>query len=75
MDHLNFIHQFAETNGTRPGIVSTVISSISACFAFISFIKDIQTIAALVASCMAIVSGGFAIYFYRLQIKKLKKNV
>jgi hypothetical protein len=74
MDHINFIHQFAETNGTRPGIISMTISAISAIIAFISYIKDIQTIAALIASIVAIVSGGFAIYYYCLQIQKLKRN-
>jgi len=51
---------------------------LSAIFAFTTTfitLKDVQTVAALIASLVAIVSGGFAIYFYRLQIKKINKNV
>lgn len=53
------------------GLVSTLICVFSTVFAWVS-IKDVQTIAAIVASLVAVVSGGFAIRYYYHATKKLK---
>lgn len=53
------------------GLVSTTICMVSTIFAWVS-IKDVQTIAAIIASLVAVVSGGFAIRYYYHATKKLK---
>jgi len=53
------------------GLVSTTICMVSTIFAWIS-IKDVQTIAAFIASLIAIVSGVMGIRYYYHATKKLK---
>jgi len=53
------------------GLVSTTICMVSTIFAWMS-INDVQTIAAIISSLVAVVSGGFAIRYYYHATKKLK---
>jgi glucan phosphoethanolaminetransferase (alkaline phosphatase superfamily) len=83
MDHLqSFIHNFIQIHGdSKPGLNSFLTCIISALFAFINAfitltqLHTLQVVMAILASLVALVSGGFAIYYYRLQIKKTKENV
>lgn len=86
MDQLH--HLSETIAATRPGIVSFCISIFSAALAllnatvihvhFPAFIyqwvslRDLQSMFAIAASCVAMISGGFCIYYYKIQIKKVK---
>lgn len=53
------------------GAINAGISVLCTIFAWIS-VKDAQTIAAFISSCIAIVSGVMAIRYYYHATKKLK---
>lgn len=53
--------------------MNTTISIFTAFFAWIS-IKDAQVIMGMIASSVAIISGGFAIRYYIISTNKVKRD-
>lgn len=62
-----------ENQHTSP-LMSTVLSILSTVWAFIS-IANLQTVMAIVASCVAMVSGFFAIRYYWYATKEKKQSI
>jgi hypothetical protein len=84
MDHLHsfqhFLQTFTQGSDAKPGFISFCICLANASFAFVTAFIDLpnmhqfQQILAMCASVVAMVSGGFAIRYYRTITKKANQS-